>query len=160
VRYDASPILEVVMPARADAVHRHADGSINFDFYRRQALRRRHRYLKHLFARSLGRSVAAARWSADLLHRLLAKLAIRDWQHRMRGTRAHRRCDMLPLTIELADDPQRRHAGARSVQDRRDVSERDTREIGPGAYPAYNHIGTVVVASAGLVFYVVATFIA
>ena len=64
--------------------------------------------------------------------------------------------DALPLAVERAGEPQWRRAVARSVQDRCDVSEFNTREIGRAAAPLYNHSGTVVVASAWLAFYVVA----
>ncbi len=64
--------------------------------------------------------------------------------------------DALPLAVERAGEPQWRQAVAPSVQDRRDVSEFDKREIGPEASPPYNHSGTVVVASAWLAFYVIA----
>jgi hypothetical protein len=66
----------------------------------------------------------------------------------------------LPLTVERAGEPRRRDAATRSVQDRREAFERDKRKIRQGADPAYDHIGTVVVASAWLAFYVVATVVA
>ena len=59
----------------------------------------------------------------------------------------------LPLAVERAGEPPWQE---RSVQDRCDVSEFNTREIGRAAAPLYNHSGTVVVASAWLAFYVVA----
>jgi hypothetical protein len=68
--------------------------------------------------------------------------------------------DALPLAVERAGEPQWRQAVARSVQDRCDVSEFDKPEIGRDACPAYNHravgIGSVVVASVWLTFYVIA----
>jgi hypothetical protein len=66
--------------------------------------------------------------------------------------------DALPLI--LADEPRRRQAIVRSVQDRCDVPEFDKCEVGRDAYPAYGHrevgIGSVVVATAWLAFYVIA----
>ena len=64
--------------------------------------------------------------------------------------------DALPLAVERAGEPQWRQAGARSVQERCDVSEFDKPEIGRDAFPPYNHGGTVVLASAWLAFYVFA----
>ena len=64
--------------------------------------------------------------------------------------------NVLPLAVERAGEPQWRQAVARSVQDRCDVAEFDKCEIGRDAYPPYNHRGTVVVASAWLVFCIIA----
>jgi hypothetical protein len=47
-------------------------------------------------------------------------------------------------------------AVARSVQDRRDVTEFDKREIGRDASAPYDHRGLVAVAGAWLAFYVIA----
>lgn len=63
--------------------------------------------------------------------------------------------DALPRALDRTGEPQWPQV-ARSVQDRCDVSEFNTREIGRAAAPLYNHSGTVVVASAWLAFYVVA----
>ena len=71
--------------------------------------------------------------------------------------------DAPPLALERAGEPPWRQPGARSVQDRCDVSESDQRDIGRDASPPYDHSGIVVVASAWLAFYVIAaihTFIA
>jgi hypothetical protein len=62
----------------------------------------------------------------------------------------------LTSTLEYAGEPRRPHAAARSVQDHRDLSESDKREIGEHAYPPYDHKGLVVAASAWLAFYVFA----
>ena len=59
----------------------------------------------------------------------------------------------LPLAVERAGEPPWQE---RSVQDRCDVSEFNTREIGRAAAPLYNHSGTVVVASAWLAFCIIA----
>ena len=59
--------------------------------------------------------------------------------------------DALPLAVERTEPPWRQ-AVERSVQDHCDVSD----EIGRDAFSPYNHRGTVVVASAWLVFYVIA----
>jgi hypothetical protein len=67
--------------------------------------------------------------------------------------------DALPLTVDRDGELQRRQAAARSVQDRPGVSEFDKPEIGRGGSPSYNHIGTVVVASAWLAFYVIGAII-
>jgi hypothetical protein len=67
--------------------------------------------------------------------------------------------DALPLTVERNGEPQWRQAAARSVQDRRGVCEFNKPEIGRGGSPSYNHIGTVVVSSAWLVFYVIGAII-
>jgi hypothetical protein len=64
--------------------------------------------------------------------------------------------DALPLAVERSGEPQWRQPGARSVEDRCDVSESDQRDIGRDASPPYDHRGIVVVASAWLAFYVVA----
>jgi hypothetical protein len=61
--------------------------------------------------------------------------------------------DALPLAVERAE-PSWRRAVERSVQDHCDVSDKP--EIGRDAFSPYNHRGTVVVASAWLVFYVIA----
>ncbi len=69
--------------------------------------------------------------------------------------------DALPLAVERAE-PSWRRAVERSVQDHCDVSDKP--EIGRDAFSPYNHDafspynhrGTVVVASAWLVFYVIA----
>jgi len=61
--------------------------------------------------------------------------------------------DALPLAVERAEPPWRQ-AVERSVQDHCDVSDKP--EIGRDAFSPYNHRGTVVVASAWLVFYVIA----
>ena len=63
----------------------------------------------------------------------------------------------LTPTLEYAGEPRSPQAVARSVQDRRDLSESDKREIGEHAYRPYDHKGLVVVASAWLAFYVFAT---
>ena len=60
-------------------------------------------------------------------------------------------------TPEYAGEPRRPQAVARSVQDRRDLSESDRCEIGEHAYRPYDHKGLVLVASAWLAFYVFAT---
>lgn len=60
-------------------------------------------------------------------------------------------------TPEYAGEPRRPQAVVRSVQDRRDLSESDKREIGEHACPPYDHKGLVVAASAWLAFYVFAT---
>ena len=65
--------------------------------------------------------------------------------------------DALPLALEHAGEPQWRQAVARSVQDRCDFSEFDKPEVGRDAFPPYNHRGTVVVASAWLALYVIAS---
>jgi hypothetical protein len=65
----------------------------------------------------------------------------------------------LSPSVERAGAAWRRPATVRSVQYRRDVSRSDTCEIGPTAGPTYNHIGTVVVASAWLAFYVVGAIV-
>jgi hypothetical protein len=65
--------------------------------------------------------------------------------------------DGLPLALERTDESQRQAAAARSVEDRRDVREDDKRETAPDAHQPYDHRGLVVVASAWLAFYVVAT---
>jgi hypothetical protein len=66
--------------------------------------------------------------------------------------------DPLPLAPERVGEPRwRRQAVAQSVQDRRNLPESDTREIGDDAYRPYDHRGLVVVASAWLAFYVFAT---
>src|SRR5262245_7714755 len=66
--------------------------------------------------------------------------------------------DALPLI--LADEPRRRQAIVRPVQDRSDVPEFNKCEVGRDAYPAYGHreggIGSLFVATAWLAFYVVA----
>jgi hypothetical protein len=67
--------------------------------------------------------------------------------------------DARALSVEGAGVPRWRQAVARSIRDRREVSKRDRYEIGSGAYPADNHIGTVIVASAWLAFYVVGAII-
>jgi hypothetical protein len=64
--------------------------------------------------------------------------------------------DALPLALERSSEPPRRPAGARSAQDRCDVSEFDKFEIGREAYPPCNHAGSAVMASAWLAFYVLA----
>jgi hypothetical protein len=68
--------------------------------------------------------------------------------------------DALPLALERAGEPRWRQAVAPSVQDRCDVPEFDKCEVGRDAYPAYDHrevgIGSVVVASIWLAFYVIA----
>jgi len=58
--------------------------------------------------------------------------------------------------VEILNDlePPWRQAVERSVQDHCDVSDKP--EIGRDAFSPYNHRGTVVVASAWLVFYVIA----
>jgi hypothetical protein len=63
----------------------------------------------------------------------------------------------LTPTLEYAGEPRWPQAVARSVQDRRDLSESDKREIGERSYPPYDHKGLVVVASVWLAFYVFAT---
>jgi hypothetical protein len=60
--------------------------------------------------------------------------------------------DALPQALERAGELRWRQAAARSAQDRCGVSDFDRREIGR----AYNHKGTVVVATAWLAFYVLA----
>jgi hypothetical protein len=65
--------------------------------------------------------------------------------------------DVLPPPVERVAEPQCRQAVARSVQDRREAREADRRETRPNACPPYDHRGLVVVASAWLAFYVVAT---
>ena len=69
---------------------------------------------------------------------------------------AHADSDALSLALERAGKPQWRQAVARSVQDRRDVSEFDHPEIKRDASTFYNHGGAVVIASAWLAFYVFA----
>jgi hypothetical protein len=63
------------------------------------------------------------------------------------------------LAEERAGGPRRRPSAARSVQDRRDVSQFDAREIGRAASAPRNHAATVVVASAWLALYVIAVLI-
>ena len=63
----------------------------------------------------------------------------------------------LTPTLEYADEPRWPHAVTRSVQDRRDPSASDDREIGEHADPPYDPKGLVVAASAWLAFYVFAT---
>ena len=63
--------------------------------------------------------------------------------------------DVLPPPVERVGEPQCRQAVAHSAQAR--GREVDTREIGPDAQAPYDHRGLVVVASAWLAFYVVAT---
>jgi hypothetical protein len=67
---------------------------------------------------------------------------------------AHAESDALSLTLERAGEW--RQAVARSVQDRRDVTELDHPEIKRDASRFYNHGGAVVIASAWLAFYVFA----
>ena len=62
--------------------------------------------------------------------------------------------DALPLAVERAKPPWRQAVERSSVQDLCDVSDKP--EIGRDAFLPYNHGGTVVVASAWLVFYVIA----
>ena len=66
-----------------------------------------------------------------------------------------------PLLAEerAATGPRRRPSAARSVQDRRDVSQFDEREIGREVSAPHNHAATVVVASAWLALYVIAVLI-
>ena len=64
--------------------------------------------------------------------------------------------DALPRAMERAGEPRWRQAAAQSVQDRRDVSESDQRDVGRSASPPYDHRGIVVVASGWLAFYVIA----
>lgn len=61
--------------------------------------------------------------------------------------------DALPLAVERVEPPWRQ-AVERSIQDHCDVSDKP--EIGQDVFSPYNHRGTVVVASAWLVFYVIA----
>lgn len=61
------------------------------------------------------------------------------------------------LTLERAGAPRWRQPIMRSVQDRCDGTEFDRRETGRHAHPPYDQAGVVVVASAWLVFYVIAT---
>jgi hypothetical protein len=62
--------------------------------------------------------------------------------------------DALPLAVERAEPPWRQAIERSSVQDLCDVSDKP--EIGRDAFSPYNHRGTLVVASAWLVFYVIA----
>jgi hypothetical protein len=66
--------------------------------------------------------------------------------------------DALTLGRERADEPNWRHAVARSVQDRCDVPEFEKTEIGRNAASSYNHRGTVVVACAWFAFYAITAF--
>jgi hypothetical protein len=61
--------------------------------------------------------------------------------------------DALPLAVERVEPPWRQ-AVERSVRDHCDVSDKP--EIGQDVFSPNNHRGTVVVASAWLVFYVIA----
>lgn len=61
--------------------------------------------------------------------------------------------DALPLGVERAEPPWRQ-AVERPMQDHCDVSDKP--EIGRDASSPYNHRETVVVASAWLIFYVIA----
>jgi hypothetical protein len=63
----------------------------------------------------------------------------------------------LTPTPEYAGEPGWPQAAARSVQDRRDLSASDKREIEEHAYRPYDQKGLVVVAGAWLAFYVFAT---
>jgi hypothetical protein len=65
--------------------------------------------------------------------------------------------DALLEALERAGELRWRQAAARSAQDSCGVSDFDRREIGRDTSPPYNHKGTIVVASAWLVFYVIAT---
>lgn len=69
---------------------------------------------------------------------------------------AHADSDALLLARKRAGEPRWRQTAARSVEDRREVSERDRREIERHASTPYDHEWVVVVASAWLVFYVFA----
>jgi hypothetical protein len=60
---------------------------------------------------------------------------------------------------ERADEARWRQAVARPVQNSCDVSNFDKSQTGRDAFPPYNHRGTIVVASAWLVFYVIAAVI-
>jgi hypothetical protein len=70
------------------------------------------------------------------------------------------RPNALPLALDRAGEVSWRQAGAPSVQDRCDVPEFNKCEVGRDAYPAYAHrevgIGSVVVASIWLAFFVIA----
>ena len=70
------------------------------------------------------------------------------------------RTDALPLVVERAGEAPWRQAVAPSVQDRCDVPEFNKCEVGRDAYPASGHrevgIGSAVVASIWLVFFVIA----
>ncbi len=71
------------------------------------------------------------------------------------------RVNALPLALERAEEAPWRPAVAPSVQDRCDVPEFNKCEVGRDAYPACGHrevgIGSVVVASIWLAFFVIAT---
>jgi hypothetical protein len=78
--------------------------------------------------------------------------------------------DALPLAEERAGEPRWRQAVVQPEQDRREFREAGEREIGPDAYRPYRTLcegghtapapydpkGLVVVASAWLVFYIIA----
>ncbi len=70
------------------------------------------------------------------------------------------RADAPPLAVKRAGEPRWRQAIARSVQDRCDVSEFDSCEVGQDDNPPYDHRGVIVVASAWLAFYIIAATIA
>jgi hypothetical protein len=61
----------------------------------------------------------------------------------------------LPLAVERAGEPPWRRMLARPARHRRDVSAFDQCDIGREAYPLSNRGGTVVGASAWLVFYLI-----
>jgi hypothetical protein len=68
--------------------------------------------------------------------------------------------DALPPALERAGEAPWRQAVTPSVQDRCDLPEFNKCEVGRDAYPASDHravgIGSVVVASIWLAFYVIA----
>jgi hypothetical protein len=63
--------------------------------------------------------------------------------------------DAPALTVERAEEPPWRRMLARPAQHRSEVSAFDQCDIGREAYPLSNHGGTVVGASAWLVFYLI-----
>ena len=64
--------------------------------------------------------------------------------------------DALPLAGQRAREPQWHQIAARPAQLRGGVSEFNRLEMGREGSPPYNHIGTVVVASAWLALYAIA----
>lgn len=64
--------------------------------------------------------------------------------------------ETLPLAQGRTGGRRWRQTVARSGQNRRDVAEPDAAELGQDAFACYNHGGTVAVASAWLVIYVIA----
>jgi hypothetical protein len=56
-------------------MRRHHDGSIDFDFYRRRAARRRRLVKRMMFKRHLSVSVQATKASVSVIARAIARLA-------------------------------------------------------------------------------------